>query len=93
MVVADGLGDRREQPMNTLARQRRSTQNRNLSEEGQASTGLDHDLFALLGFVDQIEFVEGNDHRAAGDVNPLGEALILSGDPFKGIDHEQGNIG
>ena len=46
----------------------------------------------LLG-VEQLPLVEHDDERAAGGVDPLGQALVLGGDPDGGVDDEQGDVG
>ena len=49
---------------------------------------------SLVAFgVEQLPLVEDDQHRAAGGVDALGEALVLVGDALGGVDDEQGDVG
>ena len=84
---------RRQQLVHALAGERADLEHRRRRRGSAAgrSTWSPH-VGALLG-VEQLPLVEQHDDRAAGGVDPLGQALVLVGDALGGVDHEQRDVG
>ena len=67
-----------QEPVHALAGERRDGEHRRVADEVEAIGDLVLDVVAAVG-VEQLPLVEHDDDRAPGDVDALGEALVLGG--------------
>ena len=88
-MVAASAG---QQSVHALAGQRRDREDRRLADEVEAVGDLVLHVDPRLG-VEELPLVEQHDDRAAGDVDPLRQALVLRGDADGGVDDEEGDVG
>ena len=92
LVGPDGVAERGVQALDALAAERRDLQHGRLADEVQPVSHLVLGLGPLLG-VGHVPLVEQHDDRAAGEVDPFGEALVLGGHTLGGVDDQDGDVG
>ena len=87
-VGVDGLGKGRVEPLHPPTRLGTDLQAWGVRNEAQHVGHLRPDQ--VLGFVvEQVPLVEDDDDGVAGGVDPLGQPLVLLGDPLVGVDHDE----
>ena len=93
VVRLDGLGQRRQQSLHARAGEGADLEHRRCRRGSQPLAHLVVDVGLALPVLEQLPLVEEHDHRAAGHVDALGQALVLVGDAFGGVDDEQRGVG